>query len=87
MVRAMVPKERFMIMDIKDGWAPLCEFLGKPIPDEPFPRVNDADAVDKLGVSIMKKTALVWLGILSATGAVGFAGWWLWHDWAAQRAS
>jgi hypothetical protein len=25
----------------KDGWAPLCEFLGKPVPNEPFPHLNE----------------------------------------------
>jgi hypothetical protein len=23
-----------------DGWEPLCEALGAPVPNEPFPRVN-----------------------------------------------
>jgi hypothetical protein len=23
-----------------DGWEKLCSFLGKPIPDQPFPRVS-----------------------------------------------
>jgi hypothetical protein len=25
---------------VTDGWGPLCRFLGKPIPDEPFPWLN-----------------------------------------------
>ena len=24
-----------------DGWEPLCKFLDKPVPDTPFPHVND----------------------------------------------
>lgn len=36
------PKEKLLIFDIaKDGWEPLCKFLNKPIPSEPFPHVND----------------------------------------------
>ncbi|MCA9698204.1 MAG: hypothetical protein KC431_11820, partial [Myxococcales bacterium] len=27
--------------EVKQGWAPLCEFLGVPVPDLPFPHVND----------------------------------------------
>jgi hypothetical protein len=27
-----------------DGWAPLCGFLGEPVPDVPFPHANRADA-------------------------------------------
>jgi Sulfotransferase domain len=25
---------------VKEGWGPLCEFLGKPVPPDPFPRSN-----------------------------------------------
>ena len=25
------------------GWAPLCDFLGVPVPKGPFPRVNSRD--------------------------------------------
>jgi hypothetical protein len=35
-----VPPERLLVYDVAEGWAPLCAFLGKPIPDEPFPHVN-----------------------------------------------
>ena len=40
MVRGMVPKERYLEWTAEDGWDPLCEFLGKPVPNEPFPYVN-----------------------------------------------
>ena len=30
------------MFDVKEGWSPLCAFLNKPIPDEPFPNVNAA---------------------------------------------
>ena len=43
-VVAMVPKEQLLILDIaEDGdtvWKRLCAFLGKDIPDEPFPAQN-----------------------------------------------
>lgn len=29
--------------EVKQGWAPLCEFLQKPIPGQDFPRVNDIE--------------------------------------------
>lgn len=55
-------------MDIKEGWAPLCKFLGKPMPDEPFPQVNDAETADKIGMSIFGKLALTWVGLLGTAG-------------------
>jgi len=29
------------VYEVKEGWGPLCEFLGVEEPDIPFPRVND----------------------------------------------
>ncbi len=39
-VRDAVPPERLLVYDVAEGWQPLCSFLGRPIPNEPFPRVN-----------------------------------------------
>lgn len=42
-VRAEVPADRLLEWHPGDGWAPLCERLGVPIPDEPFPHINPTD--------------------------------------------
>lgn len=42
MIRGLVPPERLLEWDISDGWEPLCKFLGKPVPDIPFPHANAA---------------------------------------------
>jgi hypothetical protein len=39
-VKAAVAPERLLVFDVKEGWEPLCAFLGVPVPDTPFPRVN-----------------------------------------------
>lgn len=39
-VAAAVPPERLLVFEARAGWQPLCEFLGRPVPREPFPRVN-----------------------------------------------
>ncbi len=38
------PKDRFLELDLGAGagWAPLCDFLGKPVPAVPFPWTNKA---------------------------------------------
>jgi hypothetical protein len=41
-VRRRVPPERLLVFDVREGWAPLCDFLGIEVPDEPFPRLNEA---------------------------------------------
>jgi hypothetical protein len=43
-VRAAIPSDRLLVFDIGEGWAPLCEFLACPVPDEPFPQVNERAA-------------------------------------------
>lgn len=35
-----IPAERLLVYDVRQGWEPLCEFLGVPVPQTPFPRVN-----------------------------------------------
>jgi hypothetical protein len=42
MIRGLVPPDRLLEWDIKDGWGPLCSFLDKPIPSVPFPHANAA---------------------------------------------
>jgi sulfotransferase family protein len=41
-VRRRVPKDRLLVYEVKEGWGPLCEFLGVEEPDKPFPHLNDA---------------------------------------------
>ena len=42
-VRAEAPADRLVEWTASDGWGPLCEALGVPVPDEPFPRVNSSE--------------------------------------------
>ena len=43
-VKRTVPPEKLLVFDVKEGWGPLCAFLEVPVPDEPFPHLNDAAA-------------------------------------------
>jgi Sulfotransferase domain len=36
-VRAHVAADRLLVYDVADGWEPLCRFLGRAVPAEPFP--------------------------------------------------
>jgi len=40
-VKRRVPPEKLLVYEVKEGWGPLCEFLGVEEPDKPFPRLND----------------------------------------------
>lgn len=39
-VQAAFSEDRLLTYRLGDGWEPLCRFLGKPVPDSPFPRSN-----------------------------------------------
>ena len=39
-VRRTIAPDRLLVFDVAEGWAPLCAFLGVPVPDTPFPRAN-----------------------------------------------
>jgi hypothetical protein len=40
-VQRFVPAGQLLVYHVKDGWEPLCEFVGVPAPDGPFPHIND----------------------------------------------
>ena len=44
-VKMNVPNDRLLIHKSIDGWEPLCKFLDLPVPDEPYPRINDKESV------------------------------------------
>jgi len=39
-VIATIASERLLVYDVRQGWEPLCKFLGVPVPAEPFPSEN-----------------------------------------------
>ena len=39
-VKATVPTERLLVWEAKEGWEPICQTLGLPVPDVPFPHAN-----------------------------------------------
>jgi len=40
---AAVPPEKLLVFEVKQGWSPLCEFLGVDVPESEFPRVNSRE--------------------------------------------
>ena len=43
-VKRTVPPNRLLVFESKQGYEPLCKFLNVPIPEEPYPFVNDSGA-------------------------------------------
>eukprot|EP00193_Tetraselmis_chui_P007401 CAMPEP_0177756972 /NCGR_PEP_ID=MMETSP0491_2-20121128/3398_1 /TAXON_ID=63592 /ORGANISM="Tetraselmis chuii, Strain PLY429" /LENGTH=232 /DNA_ID=CAMNT_0019272599 /DNA_START=264 /DNA_END=962 /DNA_ORIENTATION=- len=64
------PKDRLLVFKATDGWGPLCKFLGKPVPDVPYPHVNDAPQfqamirpIHRMGLVIMGAPVVVLAGV------------------------
>lgn len=70
-VRREVPAERLLVFNVKQGWAPLCEFLAVPLPEDgrPFPRAHEGLLVqfrDTMLVNVAGyATVLLPLGLLT----------------------
>lgn len=80
-VRRVVPKERLLEYEIEEGWEPLCRFLGKEVPVEGFPWVNDTgEFVTNHRIlwaySMFNATKNVVAVSLVSLG-VGALGWWM----------
>jgi hypothetical protein len=72
-VKRVVPPEKLLVYEVKDGWAPLCAFLGVPEPSEPFPRTNDTAAFKK---RVLGSTVISWILVLAPLAlALSIVGW------------
>lgn len=71
----IVPKERLLVMEIKEGWEPLAKFLGKPVPDEPFPCANERETIKNHGKGVVLYIMTCWMGAFSVVGATAYLGW------------
>jgi hypothetical protein len=42
-VKRTIPPQRLLVFNVAEGWAPLCAFLGVPVPDVAFPHINSSE--------------------------------------------
>jgi len=66
-VRAMIPKAQLLEYEPSQGWAPLCEFLGVPIPEGmEFPHVNESKTLRRYFTHAAKIGCISWalLGLI-----------------------
>lgn len=73
----VTPSERLLEHRLGSGWEPLCEFLGKPVPEGvPFPRVNDSGSLrELLGLVSRRGAGNVGRAILVLVAAPAVAAW------------
>jgi hypothetical protein len=77
-VKRVIPKERLFFFDVNDRWEPLCKILNCPVPDESFPRANDANSMQEFFENIFKAAVVRWLQIFAVSGVATAMGWYAW---------
>jgi len=67
-VQRAVPRDKLLVFNVKEGWAPLCAFLGKPVLEGPFPRTNETEMFQKMGAKrrLMARAVLAGLATVSS---------------------
>ncbi len=70
-VKERVPQEKLLVYEVKEGWGPLCEFLGVETPrDKPFPHLNDTDTFRTM---IRRRLTIALAAPIVAVSLVGLA--------------
>lgn len=86
LVRRICPKERLLEFDMKDGWGPLCAFLGKERPEVEFPRLNERGSLAERSKEFQKRSLLNVLrnsGLIVTSVGVGLlAARWALRQWS-----
>ena len=68
-VKAEIPADRLLVFEVREGWGPLCQFLGVPEPEEPFPNINDtAEQLHRLAKA-KRLCAVIWAVAGAGLGA------------------
>jgi hypothetical protein len=68
-VRHKVPPEKLLVYDVRQGWEPLCAFLGVPVPDRPFPHLNDRTNFPPFARNLRQQRTRRTAGALTALAA------------------
>jgi hypothetical protein len=59
-IRRVTPKERLLEYQLGSGCKPLCEFLGRDVPNVPFPHANESKPLkrvfEEMGIKAIKSS-------------------------------
>lgn len=72
------PKDKLLVFQVEQGWKPLCQFLGCPVPDVPFPHVNDTEqfqqhlvGINRIGYGVVAGLVLLTAGLVYGVSRIG----------------
>ena len=52
-LKRSIKKENLLVFNVKEGWGPLCKFLGVPEPEQPFPNLNSKESFQQKYVEVL----------------------------------
>ena len=80
-IRRVAPKDRLLDYKLGSEWEPLCRFLGRDVPDVPFPRVNESAMLERqlkiVGMKAIKRSLKNMGTFVSALVALGVGFYWV----------
>ncbi|KAE8413371.1 NAD dependent epimerase/dehydratase [Aspergillus pseudocaelatus] len=70
-LKEVVPEDRLVFFDVREGWEPLCKALGKDVPkDIAFPCINDGQAIDAVAKYHIRRGLTRWAAFVAVIGAI-----------------
>lgn len=74
-VKDFVPPAKLLVYDVKQGWEPLCKFLEVPVPDKPFPHLNETRQYEKV---ILLLQIAGWIATMAVIAGIAWIVWIAW---------
>jgi len=70
-VQETIPTDKLLVFDVKQGWEPLCQFLGVPVPaGEPFPHLSETSAAQQ-EIRELYRVGALRAGAIAASAILG----------------
>jgi hypothetical protein len=80
-IRRVTPPQKLLEYELGSGWEPLCKFLDKPIPDVPFPWLNEGERLKEFFKFLEKRVATNALKnvmvVFGSLAILGYAVYWV----------
>ena len=77
-LKNVVPEDKLVFFNVKEGWEPLCKAFKKPVPQGlKFSKINDGEAIEKLAKIKITQGLVRWLLIFATISAALVPMMWL----------
>ncbi len=71
-IKRLVSEDRLLVFSCKEGWGPLCRFLGKEVPKTHFPRSNEREVIQQNILTLKAiTTSIIHWKMWQAAGVIG----------------